>query len=76
GLDAERMRKHADAIREVDADMDGFRLLAGVEVDILKSGKLDLPEDLLAGLDWVLRHSTTGRTLWPWIEAARYEGKS
>ncbi|MBS3735123.1 MAG: DNA polymerase/3'-5' exonuclease PolX [Phycisphaerae bacterium] len=54
GLDAGRMRKHADAIREVDADLDGFWLLAGVEVDILKDGSLDLPEDLLAELDWVV----------------------
>ena len=55
GLDEERMRRHADHIREVDAAMGkGFWLLAGVEVDILESGALDLDEDLLAGLDWVV----------------------
>lgn len=53
GLDEDRLKKHADKIREVNGDLKGFRLLAGVEVDILKSGALDLNEDVLADLDWV-----------------------
>lgn len=53
GLDEDRLRKHADEIRAVADDLKGFRLLAGVEVDILKSGALDLAEDVLAELDWV-----------------------
>ncbi|MBS3821996.1 MAG: PHP domain-containing protein, partial [Phycisphaerae bacterium] len=54
GLDNDGCRKHADAIREVNEDIDGLWLLAGIEVDILKSGKLDLDEDVLAELDWVI----------------------
>lgn len=54
GLDEDRLRRHADAIREVDATMDGFWLMAGVEVDVLKDGSLDLDENLLAELDWVV----------------------
>lgn len=54
GLDEERLRKHADKIRSVNDSMKGFWLLAGIEVDILKNGKLDLDEDLLAELDWVV----------------------
>jgi DNA polymerase (family X) len=53
GLNDEQLRKHADAIREVDADLDKFWLLAGVEVDILKDGSLDISENVLADLDWV-----------------------
>lgn len=54
GLTESRLRKHAEAIRQVDAGMSGFWLLAGVEVDILKSGGLDLKEEVLEDLDWVV----------------------
>ncbi len=54
GLDNDKCRKHAEEIRKMDEKLDRFWLLAGVEVDILKSGKLDLDEDVLAELDWVI----------------------
>jgi len=54
GLDAEAVRREADRIRRLDADLKGFWLLAGIEVDILKDGRLDLPEKVLADLDWVV----------------------
>lgn len=55
GLDAERLAEHAAAIRALDARLDGRpHLLAGVEVDILPTGALDLPEEALAGLDCVV----------------------
>jgi len=54
GLDDDAARKHADAIRKVDGTFDDFWLLAGVEVDILKRGRLDLKEKALSGLDWVI----------------------
>ncbi len=53
GLDAERLQEHLEHIREVDAAYEDFWLLAGIEVDILKDGTLDLPESLLRELDWV-----------------------
>ncbi len=53
GLDDDELRKHAGEIREIDSDLDDFRLMAGVEVDILKDGSLDIDEELLAELDWV-----------------------
>lgn len=53
GLDEERLRRHADEIREVASDQKDFRLLAGIEVDILADGALDLDEKLLGELDWV-----------------------
>ena len=55
GLDAERLAEHAATIRALDARLDGRpHLLAGVEVDILPTGALDLPEEALAGLECVV----------------------
>jgi DNA polymerase (family 10) len=42
-------------IREVDAEMEGrIRVLAGVEVDILGEGELDLADETLAEMDIVV----------------------
>jgi len=54
GLDEDRLRKHADRIRKVNDSVEGPWLMAGIEVDILKDGKLDLDEKVLCDLDWVL----------------------
>jgi DNA polymerase (family 10) len=54
GLDEGRLREHAARIREVDATLDRFWLLAGVEVDILADGALDLDAAVLDELDWVV----------------------
>jgi DNA polymerase (family 10) len=55
GLDAGHLAEVAAAVRALDARLDGRpHLLAGVEVDILPSGALDLPEEALAGLDLVV----------------------
>lgn len=54
GLDDDETLEHADNIRRVDQDLDDLWLLAGIEVDILKSGALDLDEKTLEQLDWVV----------------------
>ena len=54
GLDEERLKKHADDIRQADNDTKDIRVFAGIEVDILKDGRLDLDEKALAELDWVV----------------------
>jgi len=54
GLDDDDCRRHAEKIREVNDDLKGMWLMAGVEVDILKSGKLDLKAETLEQLDWVV----------------------
>jgi DNA polymerase (family X) len=58
GLDAARVRQQLKEIAEVNAQLakagTQFRLLTGTEVDILKDGKLDFPDDLLADLDVVI----------------------
>jgi DNA polymerase (family X) len=55
GLKAEDLIRHAAGIRTVAASGRGKpRLLAGIEVDILGDGALDLPAEALAALDWVV----------------------
>jgi DNA polymerase (family 10) len=55
GLDVRRLAESAAQVRRLDARLGGRpHLLAGVEVDILPSGALDLPEAALARLDLVV----------------------
>jgi DNA polymerase (family 10) len=54
GLDGERLNKQWDEIDRLNATLDGFEVLKGVEVDILEKGGLDLPDDVLARADWVV----------------------
>jgi len=53
GLDEASALAHARAIREVNARLDGFTLLAGIECDIRPDGSMDLADDCLAELDIV-----------------------
>ncbi len=52
GLTPERVLAQIEAIRELDAHLD-IRVLAGIEVDIMLDGRMDLPDDILARLDFV-----------------------
>jgi len=54
GLTAERLLKHAAAIRKVGDRLKGITLLAGCEVDILADGRLDFEDAVLAELDIVV----------------------
>jgi len=54
GLTAERAREQWDEVSEVNGRVDGFTVLRGMEVDILKDGSLDMDDDVLAELDMVL----------------------
>ncbi len=55
GLDDERAHAHVRAIRNVDAEMQGrIRVFAGIEVDILQAGDLDLADETLAQMDVVV----------------------
>jgi putative hydrolase len=54
GLSAERLREQLDAIAELNERMAPFRVLGGIEVDILPDGSLDQEESLLAALDVVV----------------------
>jgi len=54
GLDVPRLREQMAAIDEINDTLEGFTVLKGSEVDILADGSLDLPDDVLAGLDIVV----------------------
>ncbi|MEO2004335.1 MAG: helix-hairpin-helix domain-containing protein [Candidatus Poribacteria bacterium] len=55
GLSVERLLEQIDKVRAVNDSMgDDFTVLAGSEVDILRDGKLDYPDEVLAQLDWVV----------------------
>jgi putative hydrolase len=54
GLSAERLEQQLDVVAEVNADLAPFRLLTGIEVDILEDGTLDQKPSLLARLDLVV----------------------
>jgi len=53
GLDADDLRRQAEEIAAVNEEVAPFRVLRGTEVDIRRDGELDLPDDVLAELDWV-----------------------
>jgi DNA polymerase (family 10) len=53
GLDADALRRQGEQIAEVNERVEPFRVLRGTECDIRRDGELDLPDDVLAELDWV-----------------------
>jgi putative hydrolase len=54
GLDSERLLQQLDVVAELNAELAPFRILTGIEVDILEDGALDQDEELLARLDVVV----------------------
>jgi len=54
GLDTRRLLQQAEEIDRLNARLEGFRILKGIEVDILEDGTLDLPDATLARLDLVI----------------------
>ncbi len=54
GLSADRLRAQIEQVAELNEELDDFRVLTGIEVDILDDGALDQQEDLLAQLDVVV----------------------
>ena len=54
GLSPERLREQLEVVAEVNELVAPFRLLTGIECDILLDGSLDQEEELLAGLDVVV----------------------
>jgi putative hydrolase len=54
GLNAERLRAQLDVLAALNDDLAPFRILTGIEVDILEDGSLDQELDLLAELDVVV----------------------
>jgi len=53
GLTPDDVRRQGDEIAAANELLAPFRLLRGIECDILPDGRLDLPDDVLSELDWV-----------------------
>jgi putative hydrolase len=54
GLSASRLEAQLELVEVLNAELAPFRILTGIEVDILEDGSLDQREDLLARLDMVV----------------------
>jgi DNA polymerase (family X) len=54
GLDPARMSGQIRKIDKLNVKLKGFTILKGIEVDILKDGRLDLPDSILSQLDVVV----------------------
>ncbi len=53
GLTGDEVRRQGEEIAAANAELAPFRVLRGIECDILPDGRLDLPDDVLAELEWV-----------------------
>jgi putative hydrolase len=54
GLTPDRLRRQLEVVRDVGASLAPFRLLSGIEVDVLSDGGLDQEDELLEELDVVV----------------------
>jgi DNA polymerase (family 10) len=54
GLTPEDLARQGDEIDEVNSRLKGFRVLKGIEADILQDGRVDYDERVLAQLDFVI----------------------
>jgi putative hydrolase len=69
GLSPERLRQQIDLVKKLNEELAPFRILTGIECDILEDGGLDQEPELLAELDVVvasvhskLRQDSAGMT--------------
>jgi len=60
GLDEKRLCEQAEEIAAINKTLKKFRVLHGIEVDILTDGSLDLSDDTLADLDFVIASVHSG----------------
>ena len=70
GLSADDVRRQGEEIAAANAALAPFRVLRGIECDILPDGRLDLPDGVLAELDWV-QASVHGGQRMPGAEMTR-----
>jgi DNA polymerase (family X) len=54
GLRPDDLARQADEIDEVNSRLEGFRVLKGIEADILQDGRVDYDEGVLERLDFVI----------------------
>jgi DNA polymerase (family X) len=61
GLTADDVRRQREEIAAANQALAPFRILRGIECDIRADGTLDLPDDVLAELDWVMASIHAGQ---------------
>ncbi len=54
GMDADRLARQIDEIERLNEELDDIVVLKSAEVDILKDGSLDLPDEILGRLDFTV----------------------
>lgn len=54
GLSIDDLHRQWAEIDVVNAELEGFRILKGIESDILVDGNLDYPDEILAGFDFIV----------------------
>lgn len=54
GMDEKRLMRHVERIRKIASKTKGLEVLAGIEVDMLEDGRLDLEDSVLKELDIVI----------------------
>jgi len=54
GLDEKRLLKQMKEIEKIDKEIKGIKILKGIEANILKDGSIDLKDDVLKKLDYVI----------------------
>src|SRR5947199_6076463 len=54
GLEEAKLSSQIAEIRKFNEKLHGFRVFAGVECDVLRDGSLDLPDEVLSQLDYVI----------------------
>jgi len=70
GLTGDDVRRQAEEIAAANEALAPFRVLRGIECDILPDGRLDLSDDVLAELDWV-QASVHGGQRMPRVEMTK-----
>ncbi len=70
GLTPDDVRRQAEEIAAANDTLAPFRVLRGIECDILPDGRLDLPDDVLAELDWI-QASVHGGQRMPRVEMTK-----
>jgi DNA polymerase (family 10) len=71
GLDAARLRAQAEEIARAQEKFPGLKILRGIECDILRDGSMDLDDDILHELDFVIASVHSGFTMDEATQTAR-----
>ncbi len=59
GLDGTKLLQQWESIDRLNERLENFRVLKGIECDILENGDMDLPDEVLSQADWVMAAFTS-----------------